>query len=174
MIIFLYAGPTMFDIKYNMIETPYRVDGKPTYRLQHYTFLFNTFNSMTLFNMWNCRVLPIGDKRELNIFQRIWTNWWFVIVFLAEVNFTYFMTSYNWTSYIFDTTPTTLAMQLTSIGVGLGTWLVALIVKFIPSKYFVWFRIPEDEDSAPKGKFGSALSSAVAFDASKIRDEDDY
>jgi len=71
MIIFLYGGPAMFGIKYNMIDTPMRTDDGPTYRLQHYTFLFQTFVMMNLFNMWNCRVLPTNENKQLNIFTRI-------------------------------------------------------------------------------------------------------
>lgn len=58
MIILLYAGPAMFGIKYNMVSTPLRNGAEPTYRLQHYTMLFQTFVMMSLFNMWNCRIMP--------------------------------------------------------------------------------------------------------------------
>lgn len=169
MIVLLYAGPAMFDIKYNMIETPLRVNGVPTYRLQHYTMLYQTFVLMSLFNMWNCRIMPSSGTnpiltnneeeagsvivkpqtdRSLNIFDRFWTNWWFLIVFLGEVNMTYFMTSYNWTSYIFESTPTTLAMQMTALGCALGTWLVTLCVKFIPVENFQKIHVPESQEEA--------------------------
>ena len=60
----LYAAPAMFKIEYNLVTTPLYlssaegVEGGATYRLQHYTFLFQTFMLMNLFNMLNCRVLP--------------------------------------------------------------------------------------------------------------------
>merc|ERR1712166_1291971 len=79
---------------------------------------------MSLFNMWNCRVLPTwvaaapaGEAQEtevkddakkynhLNIFDSCFANWWFLIVFLAEVNLTYLMTSYSYFGIIFNTTP---------------------------------------------------------------------
>lgn len=57
MVILLYAGPTMFDIEYDLINTPYvtssnnaTVDGEPTNRTLHYTLIFNTFMMMTIFN----------------------------------------------------------------------------------------------------------------------------
>jgi len=58
MIVLLYAGPAMFGIKYNMVSTPLREGSMPTYRLQHYTMLFQTFVMMSLFNMCNCRIMP--------------------------------------------------------------------------------------------------------------------
>jgi len=57
MVILLYAGPKIFGIEYNLINTPYYtvsnnplLDGMDTNRLTHYTFLFNTFMMMNLFN----------------------------------------------------------------------------------------------------------------------------
>jgi hypothetical protein len=45
-----------------------RTEEGPTYRLMHYTFLFQVFVMMNLFNMWNCRVIPSAEFKELNIF----------------------------------------------------------------------------------------------------------
>jgi len=162
MITFLYGAPAMFGIKYDMIATPMREDGLPTFRLMHYTFLFQVFVIMNLFNMWNCRMLPYEESKELNIFTRPFSNWWFIIVFFAELNMQYFMTSYNWTAFIFDCTPISLAMQLTAIGCGLGTWLVALCVKYIPEKHFDW-KFPEEEP-VNKSTFNSMLSTASHLD----------
>lgn len=83
------------------------------------------------------------------------------------------MTSYNWTGVIFDSTPLTLAMQMTALGVALGTWLVALSVKFIPARFFVWWRIPEDEESASKNRFNDMLSKAASVDTQQLKDQDD-
>lgn len=84
MITFLYGAPAMFGIKYDMIATPMREDGLPTFRLMHYTFLFQVFVIMNLFNMWNCRMLPYEESKELNIFTRPFSNWWFIIVFFPN------------------------------------------------------------------------------------------
>jgi magnesium-transporting ATPase (P-type) len=193
MIIFLYAGPQIFGIEYNLIETPSRTEsGTPTYRLLHYTFLFQTFVMMTLFNMWNCRVLPTwtldvpaGEAEEkevesatkkynhLNIFDSCFANWWFIIIFLAELNMTYLMTSYSYFGVIFDSTPLSLAMQLTAVGCGLGTWLVALCVKFMDPKYFVWFTIPEDEDQVKKTRFNKLLSHSSMASEKRTIDSDE-
>lgn len=136
MIILLYAGPSMFGIQYNLVRGDMRAPtGAPTYRMQHYTLLFQTFMMMNLFNMINCRKLPSEDQPEWNIFSRIWDNWWFLIVFLAELNGQYLMSGYNWTGVIFGTTPLTLAMQITALLFGLGSLLVAVIAKATPYRW---------------------------------------
>lgn len=57
MTMFLYLGPIMFGIEYNLINTEYYLtsndkdlDGLTTSRTVHYTFLFQTFMFMNLFN----------------------------------------------------------------------------------------------------------------------------
>ena len=57
MIILLYAGPGAADISYNLYTTELSLDGTPTYRMQHQTFMFQCFVMMNIFNMVNCRVL---------------------------------------------------------------------------------------------------------------------
>jgi len=89
MIVLLYAGPTMFGIKYDLIDTPFYVtsnnpllDGAPTNKLVHYTFLFNTFMMMQLFNQINSRKL---GAKEFNIFERFFNNFLFLLVLGGEV-----------------------------------------------------------------------------------------
>jgi len=108
MLVLLFAGPSMFGIGYNLIKTPlYNTDGVPTYRLQHNTLMFQTFMMMNLFNMFNCRMLGTENEPMFNVFDRIWTNWWFLIVFLAEFNMQFFMVGYASLGKIFGTTPIT-------------------------------------------------------------------
>ena len=58
MIILMYAGPAACGIRYNLYHTELtNVDGTPSYRMQHQTFMFHCFVMMSLFNMFNCRVL---------------------------------------------------------------------------------------------------------------------
>jgi len=88
LVVLLYAGPTMFGIKYNLVNEPVKWDnGLPTARMQHYTMLFHTFVLMNTFNLINCRVIGSEDQRELNIFRRLYTNWFFPVIFLGILNF---------------------------------------------------------------------------------------
>lgn len=92
-ILLLLFTPGMFgdENKYNLIMTPIRdEDGYATIRTQHYTFLFQTYVLMNIFNKFNCRF--IGGNPDIvpdtyNIFRFIFSNWWFLIVVLAELNF---------------------------------------------------------------------------------------
>jgi len=159
MIILLFFGPAMFDIRYEFYPLKALFNGSdPTYRLQHQTLMFQTFMLMNLFNMLNCRVLGrMPDKkassremqdsvvlnqsedsemarRELNIFTRIFSNWWFLIILLAELNLQYFMVQYSGVGVVFMTTPLTLGMHMTALLLGLGSLGVAAAVKFTPEK----------------------------------------
>ena len=94
MLTLLYAGPTIFGYPYPLVSENMYADhiGEPTYRMRHYSFLFQTFVLMNLFNMLNCRVLnanEVGEgalKKDFNIFTRMNKNWWFWIVLLIELN----------------------------------------------------------------------------------------
>lgn len=155
MIILLYAAPAVGGYKYDIFKEELRHDdGTPTYRLQHQTFMFQCFVMMNLFNMVNCRVLgsiparPVTieessvnevahtgtDGREFNIFVRIHHNWWFLIILLAELNIQYIMVGYNAFAPLFTTTPLTFSMHLTAVLLGLGSWIIAALIKLTPAK----------------------------------------
>lgn len=84
----LYLGPTIFGIKYNLIHSELRdiESGEAGNRMQHYTLLFQTFMMMNIFNMFNARKLSSVEEPEYNVFSRLHHNWWFLIVFLVEIN----------------------------------------------------------------------------------------
>lgn len=62
---------------------------------------------------------------------------------------------------MFEATPPTLAMQMTAFGCALGTWLVALCVKFIPVEKFQWIHVPENQEEAAKNAYLSKAASYV-------------
>ena len=149
--VLLYAGPTMFGIPYNLVSSSMRdPEGVASYRMQHYTLLFQSFVMMNLFNMVNCRKLPTEREKELNIFSRIHHNWWFLIVLGIELNLQFFMIGYPFAGIIFSTTTLTLGMQITAVSVGAGSWLVALLVKMTPYRWVSIFpEMSEDETEKP-------------------------
>ena len=138
MTVLLYAAPAMFGIQYNLVETPLytnKTDG-PTFRLQHYTFLFQAFMMMNLFNLINCRVLGSENDPEYNIFKNIYHNWWFLVVLLIEFNVQFLLVQgYLGLGVIFTTTPMTGAMHFTALGLGFGSLLVAAAAKATPFKW---------------------------------------
>ena len=46
-------------------------------------------------------------RRELNIFVRIFDNWWFLIILLVELNLQFFMVQYASVGVVLITTPLT-------------------------------------------------------------------
>lgn len=134
--VLLFAGPTMFDIKYNLIKAPLMTSaGKPTERMQHFTLMFQTFCLMQAFNMINSRVLGSKEDRELNIFRRLHLNWFFPVVVLSILNVQYAIVSYPFLRGVFGCTPLTFGMHCTAFCLGGGSLLVALLVKFTPFRW---------------------------------------
>ena len=155
----LYATPAMFGINYNLVKTPLYtsdaegVDGGATYRLQHYTFLFQTFMLMNLFNTLNCRVLPTEKDPQFNIVKNITGNWWFLIVLLFEFNIQYLLVGYTGLGYVFTTTPLTLSMHLSALGFGLGSLVVGALAKLLPHTWTDKLpKLKDDESDNPLQK----------------------
>ena len=79
----------MFGIEYNLVQqipfyqTLPNGEVAATVRLQHLTLLFQTFVMMNLFNMFNCRKIGSETDPQLNVFDSIHHNWWFLIVLLV-------------------------------------------------------------------------------------------
>lgn len=163
----LYAAPAMFDIRYNLVLTPLYSDDDgqagPTYRLQHYTFLFQTFMMMNLFNMLNCRVLPNEKDPQFNFLKNITRNWWFLIVLFFEVNMQFILVGYANLGYVFTTTPLTLCMHLTALGFGLGSLVIEALAKKIPIEVVAKLpKIQEEEaEDSLRQKFESRLQKSI-------------
>lgn len=82
---------------------------------------------MNLFNMLNCRIIESKEERGWWVFGGIFDNWWFLIVWLAELNVQCLMVGYD--INFFQTTALTLPMHLTALGLGVGSLVVAAIAK---------------------------------------------
>ena len=167
MLILCFAGPKMFGIEYNFYQTPLKNDTGDSFRLIHQTLMFQCFVMMNLFNMINCRLVDpmpednaiddsaIDDgqgapvvKPEFNIFQRPFSNWWFWIIFFGELNVQFWMVGYEWTGTIFTTTPLTFGMHMTAIGLGLGAWGIAALIKLTGKKTVNFMpEMGEDQDA---------------------------
>lgn len=173
MLVLLFAGPAMFGISYNLIKTPlYKGDSMtPTYHLQHNTFMFQTFMMMNLFNMFNCRKLGSEQDPMFNVFEGIHRNWWFLIVFLAEINLQFLMVGYSGSGKLFMTTPITLGMHLTAFFLGLGSLAVAAIVKKTPNKWLEMF--PQLNESEEEAKLPGGYQEAFEKSKTAILMEED-
>lgn len=73
-------------------------------------------------------------------------NWWFLIVLFFELNVQYLMIGYPSLSNMFVTTPITLGMHLTAVGLALGALGVGAGAKRIPIELLEMIpRIEEEE-----------------------------
>jgi len=171
MLLLLFAGPSMFGIGYNLIKTPdYNVNGTATFALQHHTFLFHTFMMMNLMNMFNCRKLESDKETEFNIFEGIHRNWWFLIIWLFEMNVQFFIIGYPGIGKIFSTTPLSLGMHLTAFFLGLGSLAVGAAMKKSPPAWLSVFpTLNETKEEASLGAYEDAFQRSKT---AMLMDED--
>jgi hypothetical protein len=85
MTLLILFGEWFYDnTSYASSEGFYDENGNPNGRMRHFTFIFNTFVFMTLFNEINCR--KVGAK-TFNVFSHILSNWMFIAVVTAVAVF---------------------------------------------------------------------------------------
>ena len=103
MMLMIFAGKSLFDLDYsNSEQTTDTFDGELTAGAQakktHLTIIFNVFVFLQFFNEINCRVV---GPRELNVFKKFFSNWWFIII--MAVVFVVQWSACNWLFFLFDT-----------------------------------------------------------------------
>ena len=124
------------NIPYNLITDEKRdLEGDTTNKMIHYTFMFQTFCLMNMFNLFNSRVLGSKTSKQWNIFTKVCDNWWFLIIFFAELNAQYAIVSYGATRTIFGCETMTLHMHIVSSCPGFGTMIVSALAKLIPYSF---------------------------------------
>lgn len=148
--------------------------------------MFHCFVMMNLFNMINCRVLDVepkdfsiedstveeqaqameANKPNYNIFTRPFNNWWFWIVFLVELNIQFLMVGYADLGKLFSTIPLTTGMHLTAVFLGVGSWILAAVMKASGKKLLaIMPEFGEDEEALAKAKNrGKAVQGAMTFE----------
>ena len=139
MLILMFFGSLIFfQNSFNLITTPIRdpVSAEATDRLKLNTILFYTFILMNLFNQINCRNL---DQHNINAFDKIWTNFVFIIVLILEFTVSIFMVrsgENHLMSKIIGTAPITDNQHIVCWSLGASVLLVNIIIKHIPMKPF--------------------------------------
>lgn len=151
MVVLLYFGPMMFGMSYNLVTEPfYYVDGplvgEPTFRVYHYTLLFQTFIFMQLFNQINSRKLGFKD---FNIVERFFNNYLFLIVLAGEFVAQWFMVAIG--GKIFRTVSLPWEMNVAALSFGIGTIIIASIVKATPEELVSKIPTLVNEDAMDDG-----------------------
>ena len=94
----------------------------------HMTIIFNVFVIYTLFNQINCRV--IDDN--FNIFVRIGNNMFFPVITLGELILQIFLIQFGGDAFKCTERGLTIFQWLICIAFSLVTFLLSVIIKFIP------------------------------------------
>ena len=96
-------------------------------KLIHYTYIFNTFVFLQIFNQINCR--KIG-RRDLNVFEAMFHNLYFILVLIGVCAIQVAMI--QWFPSISRTIPLTRAEWGGCICVGASPLIIAFILKLTP------------------------------------------
>jgi hypothetical protein len=102
---------------------------------------------MNLFNMFNCRKIGSETDLQLNVFDSIHHNWWFLIILLVELNVQYIMVSYPGICVLFMTTPLTFSMHITAFILGLGSLAVCVGIKYTPYEWVKKIPIIDEKET---------------------------
>lgn len=163
MLVLLYAGPNLFGIGYNLFSTALYErrgpDKVPTWHLQHNTLMFQAFALMNLFNMLNCRVVETENEPGYWVFGGLFRSWWFLIVWLAELNIQCLVVGCPGPGAVFQATPLTPAMHLTCLALGLGSLVVAAIAKSTPDGLLKVY--PALQESEGEASYGAGVDKFV-------------
>lgn len=101
-------------------------------KLLHYTYIFNTFVFLQVFNQINCR--KIG-RRDFNVFEKIFHNYYFLAVIILVVTMQVALTQIF--PAISRTTPLNRSQWGACIAVGSSPLVMAAILKLTPD---AWMR----------------------------------
>lgn len=133
-----FGSLIFFETSFNLVSEPLRnpINNEGTNRMKLNTMIFYTFILMNLFNQINCRSL---NKDNINVFDKIQTNFVFIAVVLLEFFVTYWMVRGGETLFISSITGTaeiTGAMHATCWILGASVLIVNIIIKKTPLEIF--------------------------------------
>ena len=92
----------------------------------HMTIIFNTFVFYSLFNQLNCRII----NNNLNIFHKIFNNWFFCVVVIVEIILQFFIVQYGGLFFKCNIYGLTKSQWIWSIGLSLITFFINFLMKF--------------------------------------------
>lgn len=117
--------------KYAAYDPSNLKEGDETQKIIHFTFVFQIFVFLQLFNQINSRKIELGEK---NVFSNFFSNWAFITVWVIEWVTQISMVQIGGVitkCHALDT-----KQNLFCLGLGLISLPWGFILKFIPLKYF--------------------------------------
>jgi hypothetical protein len=127
--------------------------GQPTMKLMHYTFIFNIFVFLQVFNLLNMRKL---GERQFNIFGNLFNNPLFFVVFILAFSLQIVLIKFG--GQAVKTYPLDLNQNLICIAVGSTSLISGVIMRLFPAKCFSCLTFDESED-----KEGEREKSSKSF-----------
>jgi Ca2+ transporting ATPase len=106
-------------------------EGHATQKCLHFTFIFQTFVFMQVFNQINAKKIELG---ELNIFKGIFNNMLFV--WITILTFIIQMAMVQYGGHFVKAYPLNTNQNMVCLVVGALELLVGLLIKFLPLRLF--------------------------------------
>lgn len=128
----------------NQIEKEKPLNGVPTEKALHFTFVFQIFVFMQLFNQINGRKL--GEK-DFNVFAGVTRNLMFLVI--ATLTFIIQCLMVQFGGKVTKTQSLNMSQNLICLGIGAGELIWGVFIKFLPLKLFSCMSIkdaPLDDD----------------------------
>jgi Ca2+ transporting ATPase len=127
--------------------------------LTHYTYVFNIFVFLQIFNIINSRKI---EAQEFNVFKDFFNNGLFIFVIILTIVCQLAIIEVGGEAT--KTTAFSMQQNLISIGLGFTSLIWGFILKFTPVQWWQWINLsdkPVEEDDR--------ASIATAFKKSKLR-----
>jgi magnesium-transporting ATPase (P-type) len=163
MTILMFAGGSIGGLgDYDRSTDPGDNDDKARFKRTHFTYIYNTFVFLQMFNMINCR--KIG-RRDFNVFESFFHNMYFLVLFAFIVVVQFLQV--EWFSSLTNTEPLQRSEWGSCIAVASTSLPISAIIKLIPDDYLkkLPFINMGDEDKVMNNKlldnYNKATGAAV-------------
>jgi len=155
LLVILFIAPTVLDMQpgWEQHGTWSQEGGR------HFTFFFNVFVAMQVFNEINCRKLK---ATEFNVFKGFFNNGLFLFILVLTVAVQVLIVHYG--GAIMNCSQLTLHEHLYCLAIGAGSLLFCLLVKVLPAKICTCWKLDEDKPHVLRG-----LQSILRRDTTKGR-----
>jgi magnesium-transporting ATPase (P-type) len=168
MMLLMFCGKAVGGLDYGRSTDPYSTCQDPTSskctqgedKRRHFTYIYNTFVFLQMFNMINCR--KIG-RRDFNVFESFFHNSYFLFFFVFIFVIQFVQCQYSPFNDITNTVPLERSEWGSCIAVGSTSLLISAAIKLIPDE--VLSKLPlihkGDEDKAVSSKMLDKFNSAT-------------
>lgn len=120
----------------------------------HYTFIFNIFVYLQVFNLLNMRKL---GEREFNIFANLCNNAMFFVIFLIAFGLQMVLIEFG--GHAVKTYPLDLNQNLICIGIGATSLVSGVLMRLFPGSWFKCLEASMSEDASEESTSKSFLNA---------------